>query len=157
MIALFKKHICPSVNGLCNKIKIRHKIIILAAISTIVLIGFAAGSVVMGQKQINTLEEIYVGNFIPLDQLRTIQLKFREIEFRMGGAVADMITPTAAVNHLKVSVSEVDELVALSTKLKVQTEEYRTHANGMNNEESNNEPEREYNLANTGNDQQVTV
>ncbi len=92
------------------KVKITHKILILTVISTIVLITFAVGAILMGQNQIKTLETIYIDNFIPLDQLRQIQLKFRELEFRMTGAVANMVTPTAAVNHLKTSIKELDQL-----------------------------------------------
>ena len=97
---------------LLAKIKISHKLIILILIGTITLSGFAAGSVMLGQKQINTLEHIYVDNVIPLDQLRKIQLIFRETEFRMGGAMADIVTPTAAVNHLKQSLNKIDSLWA---------------------------------------------
>jgi len=42
--------------------------------------------------------------------MRKIQLSFREIEFRMGGAMADIVTPTATVNHLKQSLVKIDTL-----------------------------------------------
>jgi len=95
---------------LLSKVKISHKIIVLTLIGTIALSVFAAGALLLGQKQINTLEHIYVDNVTPLDQLRKIQLTFREIEFRIGGAMADMVTPTAAVNHLKQSLDKIDSL-----------------------------------------------
>ena len=95
---------------LMAKVKISHKLIILILIGTITLSVFAIGSVILGQKQIDTLEHIYVDNVIPLDKLRKIQLIFRETEFRMSGAMADIVTPTAAVNHLKLSTKTVDSL-----------------------------------------------
>ena len=95
---------------LMAKVKISHKLIILILIGTITLSVFAIGSVILGQKQIDTLEHIYVDNVIPLDKLRKIQLIFRETEFRMSGAMADIVTPTAAVNHLKLSIKTVDSL-----------------------------------------------
>jgi methyl-accepting chemotaxis protein len=93
-----------------SKVKISHKILVLTLIGTISLSVFAVGAILMGQKQINTLEHIYVDNVVPLDQLRKIQLTFRETEFRMTGAISDMVTPTAAVNHLKESMKKVDAL-----------------------------------------------
>jgi methyl-accepting chemotaxis protein len=99
-----------NIKILMAKIKISHKILILTLIGTISLSVFAVGGVVLGQKQINTLEHIYIDNVVPLDQLRKIQLTFRETEFRMTGAMADMVTPTAAVNHLKSSLGKIDSL-----------------------------------------------
>ena len=110
MLALFKKHICARINGLCTKVKIRHKILVLVTASSLFLVFFAGGGVIMGQRQITALKAIYMDNFIPLDQLRQIQLKFREIEFRMGGAMAQIVTPTASVNHFKQSIKELDNL-----------------------------------------------
>ena len=66
----------------------------------------------MGKKQIKTLENIYVKKVIPLDKMRNIQLIFRETEFRMAGVSADMVTGTAAVNHLKEAIKEIDQLWA---------------------------------------------
>jgi methyl-accepting chemotaxis protein len=97
---------------LLAKVKISHKIIILTLIGTISLSIFAAGAVLLGKTEIRALSYIYEYNVVPLDQLRKIQLIFREIEFRMSGAVADMVTPTAAVNHLKTGTEKVDQLWA---------------------------------------------
>jgi methyl-accepting chemotaxis protein len=102
--------ITTGIKQIFTRVKIRHKIFALAVISSLVLIMITGGGVIMGQKQINTLKVIYMDNFIPLDQLRKIQLKFREIELRMGGSMAGIITPTASVNHLKQSMKDLDNL-----------------------------------------------
>ncbi len=96
--------------GIFSKIKIRDKILFLTALGIIGLVAFSILTVVIGKKQINALEEIYVEKVQPLNKLRQIQLIFRELEFRMAGSIADMVTGTAAVSHLKASIKDVDIL-----------------------------------------------
>jgi methyl-accepting chemotaxis protein len=98
------------IAALLSKVKIRDKILFLTIWSIVIFIAFTVGTVVMGKKQIKTLEDIYVKKVIPLDMMRNIQLTFREMEFRMAGVSADMVTGTAAVTHLKESVKAIDEL-----------------------------------------------
>ena len=45
----------------------------------------------MGKKQSNTLEEIYSQKVVPLDNLRKIQLIFRELEYRMAAVTSDLV------------------------------------------------------------------
>jgi len=92
------------------KVKISHRIIVLTLIGTLSLSVFAVGAVILGKTEIKALKHIYEENVIPLSQMRKIQLIFRETEFRMTGTIADMVTPTAAVNHLKKSLEEIDSL-----------------------------------------------
>jgi methyl-accepting chemotaxis protein len=96
--------------GILSGIKIRDKILFLTSIGIIVFIIFSAGAVIMGNNQITTLEDIYAKNVVPLDKLRKIQLSFRETEFRMAGVMTGMIEGTAAVNHLKATLRNVDLL-----------------------------------------------
>ncbi len=96
--------------SLLANIKIRDKILFLTAAGIIIFIAFAAGTVIMGKKQINTLEDIYVKKVVPLDKMRKIQLIFREFEFRMAGVSAKIVDGSAAVNHLKASIKEVDDI-----------------------------------------------
>ena len=95
---------------LLAKVKISHKIIVLTLIGTVALSVFAVGAVILGKTEIKALKHIYEENVIPLNQMRKIQLIFRETEFRMTGSMADIVTPTAAVNHLKKSLEEIDLL-----------------------------------------------
>jgi methyl-accepting chemotaxis protein len=101
-----------NITSLLSKVKIRDKILFLTIWSIVIFIAFTVGTVFMGKKQIKTLEDIYVKKVIPLDKMRNIQLKFREIEFRMAGVSADMVSGTAAVSHLKESLKVVDDLWA---------------------------------------------
>jgi methyl-accepting chemotaxis protein len=93
-----------------SSIKIRDKILFLTIIGIIVFIFFSTLTIIMGKRQLNNLEDIYAKKVVPLDKLRKIQLIFREIEFRMPGAMADLTTGTGAVNHMKLSTKEIDEL-----------------------------------------------
>jgi methyl-accepting chemotaxis protein len=96
--------------GIISRIKIRDKILFLAIVGIAVLVFFTTCVVIMGKNQIAALESMYTENVVPLDKLRKIQLIFRETEFRMAGVMTDMIDGTAAVNHLKSSIKEVDSL-----------------------------------------------
>ena len=98
------------ITGLLSRIKIRDKILFLTVVGIVMFIAFSTQTVVLGKKQIHALESIYVEKIIPLDELRKIQLTFREVEFRMAGVISDMVTGTAAVTHLKESIKEVDAL-----------------------------------------------
>lgn len=93
-----------------SSIKIRDKILFLTVVGILVFIFFSSLTVILGKKQLHTLEDIYAKKVVPLDKLRKIQLIFREIEFRMPGAIAEIVTGTAAVNHMKLSVNEIDDL-----------------------------------------------
>ncbi len=99
-----------SFKKILSKIKIRDKIIFLAVSGILVLVAFSVSTIRMGTTQISTLEDIYVKKVMPLDKLRKIQLVFREMEFRMMGAVANVVTGTGAVNHLKVALKNIDVL-----------------------------------------------
>ena len=81
-----------SFNRILSKVKIRDKILFLTLLGIIVFITFSVLTVVLGKKQINTLENIYVQKVMPLNKLRQIQLIFREIEVKMNGAVSNMDT-----------------------------------------------------------------
>ncbi len=96
--------------GIMSRIKIRDKILFLAIVGISVLVFFTTCFVILGKNQIAALEGMYTQNVVPLDKLRKIQLVFRETEFRMAGVMTDMIDGTAAVNHLKSSLKEVDFL-----------------------------------------------
>ncbi len=101
-----------NIRILLAKIKISHKLILLTLIGTIALSVFAVSAVYLGKTEIRALRHIYEDNVVPLDQLRKIQLIFREFEFRMSGAIADIVTATAAVNHLKTGTEKIDQLWA---------------------------------------------
>ncbi|MEW6599972.1 MAG: methyl-accepting chemotaxis protein [Nitrospirota bacterium] len=96
--------------SIMSGVKIRDKILFLAIVGITVLVFFTTCAVIMGKNQIAALEGMYIKNIVPLDKLRKIQLVFRETEFRMAGVMTDMIDGTAAVNHLKSSLKEVDSL-----------------------------------------------
>lgn len=96
--------------GILSRIKIRDKILFLAIVGISVFVFFTACVVIMGKNQIAALESMYTENVVPLDKLRKIQLIFRETEFRIAGVMTEMIDGTAAANHLKASLKEVNEL-----------------------------------------------
>ncbi|MEK7773038.1 MAG: methyl-accepting chemotaxis protein, partial [Deltaproteobacteria bacterium] len=67
-------------------------------------------TILTGRNQIQTLKEIYDDKVKPLDELRSIQLLFREMEYRMAGVAADMVAPIGSGVHLKNSLKEIDVL-----------------------------------------------
>jgi methyl-accepting chemotaxis protein len=116
------------IGTLLSNIKIKYKILFLTIAGISLFITFSVGTVLMGKKQISTLENIYVKKVSPLDKMRKIQLIFRETEFRIAGVMSDMVTGTAAVNHLKESIKEVEALweetaPALTTEILIKEKE----------------------------------
>jgi methyl-accepting chemotaxis protein len=92
------------------RLKISHKILAVIIAGIIMSASFAGIAIIMGQKQTDTLKEIHFENVTPLNNLRKIQLLFRELEFRMVGVQAEVTTPTAAGNHLEDSLKEIEVL-----------------------------------------------
>jgi methyl-accepting chemotaxis protein len=104
-----------------NNIKISHKILLLTITGLLLCVGFGGNTVLVGKQQIKTLDEIYNGKVIPLDNLRKIQLTFRELEYHMAAVMADIIAPIGSGEHLKQSLTDIEKLwirakIALTTK-----------------------------------------
>ncbi len=93
-----------------NNITIKKKILFVIITSLILLSALTAGIIFNGKKQVSTLDSIYNERMVPLDNLRRIQLVFRELEFRMAGVIADIVTPTASGEHLSKSLLDIDNL-----------------------------------------------
>ena len=91
---------------LIRRLKISHKIFGIIAIGIIISTTFAILSVSIGSRQTNTYSE----QVTPLDNLRKIQLYFRELEFRMAGVQAEIVTPTASATHLNYTMRKIETL-----------------------------------------------
>jgi len=91
-----------------KKISISQKIVSVILLGLIISGAFALLTYMSSNKHLATLEGIYNENVIPLDNLRRLQLKFREIDFRMAGVVADIISPVGSGEHLKQSLKVID-------------------------------------------------
>ena len=88
--------------------KIAHKIVAVIIAGILIAIAFAAGAVLIAEKETGRLESIYMENVRPLDNLRKIQLIFRELEYRMAGVQADLVAAIASGIHLEKSLSDID-------------------------------------------------
>jgi methyl-accepting chemotaxis protein len=95
-----------------KKLKISHKILIVIITGIIASSAFAVWSVAVAKKGTDTLQNIYVKNVIPLDNLRSIQLIFRELEYRMVGVTADAVAAIGSGHHLVDSMKSLDTLVS---------------------------------------------
>ena len=93
-----------------KRFKITHKIAVVVIAGIIISVSFALLNVVMGNKQVDTLENIYNENVTPLDNLRKIQLSFREIEFYMAGVKSDVVAPVGAGKHLEKQLKDIEVL-----------------------------------------------
>jgi len=94
-----------------KNLKISHKILIVIITGIIASSCFAFWSVAVSKKGTNTLQDIYIKNVIPLDNLRSIQLTFRELEYRMVGVIADAVGAINSGRHLEDSMKSLDTLV----------------------------------------------
>jgi len=93
-----------------KRLKITHKIAVVIITGIIISVSFALLNVVMGNKHADTLENIYNENVTPLDNLRKIQLSFREIESYMTGVTADVVAPVGAGKHLEKQLKDIEVL-----------------------------------------------
>jgi methyl-accepting chemotaxis protein len=105
-----------------NKIKITHKVLSVIIAGIIISSIFAVIAVQTGQRQTNTLESIYNENVTILDNIRRIQLYFREIDYQMTAVLADVVAPIGAGNHLEQALVEIDALWKESEQFLVDVE-----------------------------------
>ncbi len=94
---------------LLQKLKISHKILAVIISGIIISTSFAALAVMVGKHETKTLASIYNENVTPLDNLRNIQLIFRELEFRMTGVQADVIASVGSAPHLEQALVDIDK------------------------------------------------
>ncbi len=93
---------------LLANLKITYKVTIIVIIGIIIAGALTIQNITMGKKQISTLETIYNDNVTPLDNLRKIQLSFREIEFYMTGVTSDVVAPIGAGKHLEQQLKDIE-------------------------------------------------
>lgn len=93
-----------------NKLKISQKMFSVTMLAALVFLAFTTGIIAMGKKQLNTFEEIYSQKVVPLDNLRKMQLIFRELEYRMAAVTADIVAATGSGEHLKQAIVDIDVL-----------------------------------------------
>jgi methyl-accepting chemotaxis protein len=93
---------------LLTNLKITHKVTIIIVIGIIIAGSLAIQNITIGKKQISALETIYNDNVTPLDNLRKIQLSFREIEFYMTGVTSDVVAPIGAGKHLEQQLKDIE-------------------------------------------------
>lgn len=91
-----------------KRLKISHKVIAVIISGIIISVIFALLAVYIGKKGTSTLASIYNENVTPLDNLRNIQLMFREIEFRMAGVQADVLGPISSGEHLEDALPKIE-------------------------------------------------
>jgi methyl-accepting chemotaxis protein len=96
--------------GILSGVKIRNKIFFLTIAGILVFILFSLGAFIIGKNEIRALERMYANDLIPLDNLRKIQLAFREIESGMVRVLAGTIDGTGEVKHLKASAKKINTL-----------------------------------------------
>jgi methyl-accepting chemotaxis protein len=93
---------------LSANLQITHKVTIIIAIGIVIAGTLVIQNITMGKKQISTLETIYNENVTPLDNLRKIQLSFREVEFYMTGVASDVVAPIGAGKHLEQQLKDIE-------------------------------------------------
>jgi methyl-accepting chemotaxis protein len=110
-----------------KKMKITHKIFGIIATGMIMCASFAILAVVFGQSQANTFNE----QVVPLDNLRKIQSKFRELEYKMAGVQSEIVTSIAAAPHLEHAMIDIENLWNALTIYMPDTEEKEKFEKGL--------------------------
>ena len=82
----------------------------LALAGIIAGIVYSTITIMVARDEVRTLEDIYHAKVVPLDDLRSIQLILREIEFRMAGVKANMVASIGSGEHLKSSMAAMEKV-----------------------------------------------
>ena len=91
-----------------SNMKIAHKVIAVIVIGILTGSVIALGAIILGEKDAGRLESIYIHNVRPLDNLRNIQLTFREIEYRMAGVQAGLVSSKSSGPHLEKAMDDIE-------------------------------------------------
>jgi methyl-accepting chemotaxis protein len=105
-----------------RNIKITHKLIAMTVIGLTVLLSFGLVSVYMGKSQLKSLKGLYAQNMVPLDNLRRIQLIFREIDYQMVGVISAAESSQNALVHLEKSLKQLKTIWEDTNKRLTRTE-----------------------------------
>ncbi|HIJ33676.1 MAG TPA: HAMP domain-containing protein, partial [Gammaproteobacteria bacterium] len=86
------------------------RIMLIVGISSVLFVGVMGGALLFSSGQIDVLENIYERKVTPLDNMRKMQLLYREVEYRMAAIASDMITSPGSAEHLKFVIDDVQSL-----------------------------------------------
>lgn len=101
------------------------KIISLSVVATFFLIGIAIFSIYQSNEQIKTLHSID-NDMETIDNLRKIQVIFREVEGRMTSVISEMNPGLASAIHIKKVAGETKEIWEKTKQNLPQTPEYNS-------------------------------
>lgn len=105
-----------------KNIKISHKLMFMTLAALLVLLLFGLVSVYMGKSQLRSLKIVYNEKMVPLDNLRKMQLIFREIDYQMVGVISAAESSQKAAEHLDRAVSELKRIWKETKPLLVHSE-----------------------------------
>ncbi|GBE34225.1 methyl-accepting chemotaxis protein McpS [bacterium BMS3Bbin06] len=106
--------------------KISHKLIFMTVTGLVIIGLFACGIVLMGKDQIDAFEDIYNTKLVPLDNLRNMQLIFREIDYQMVGVISSAESSEESGKHLRKAVKRLAGLWTV-TKEKLSSDKILPH------------------------------
>ncbi|NOY64051.1 MAG: HAMP domain-containing protein [Nitrospirae bacterium] len=93
-----------------KNVKISHKLIFMTAVALVVLLSFGGIWIYMGKSQLESLRNVYNEKMTPLDNLRSMQLIFRELDYQMVGVISAAESSQEAAVHLEKSLQKLKKL-----------------------------------------------
>lgn len=93
-----------------KKVKISHKLIFMTVAALVVLLLFGSIGIYMGKSQLESLRSVYNEKMTPLDNLRRVQLIFREVDYQMVGVISTAESSEKAVVHLEESLKKLKQI-----------------------------------------------
>ncbi len=91
-----------------DRIKISHRLWAIVITGLIIFSLFGIYSYINNKHYIETLHSVYQDELLPLNNLRLIQMKFREIEYRMAGTLSDLVAFAGSGEHLKYTAADIN-------------------------------------------------
>jgi len=92
-----------------DNVKISHKLWAIVVSGVVVFGLFGIVSYRNNKQYVETVNKLYLNEFRPLNNIRLIQMEFREIEYRMVGVIADVVASIGSGEHLKYTARDINQ------------------------------------------------
>ncbi len=93
-----------------KNVKISHKLVFMTVAALVVLLLFGGIGIYMGKSQLESLRSVYNEKMTPLDNLRRMQLIFRELDYQMVGVISAAESSQKAAVHLEKSLRKLNQI-----------------------------------------------
>ncbi len=93
-----------------NTLTIRTKILAVATFAVLIILGMGGLNYYSSQNGISALASVYENQVVPAASLQAIDIRLKDVRFRMAGVLLDQMPTVGSLNHVKEVKAELPKL-----------------------------------------------